>query len=1036
MRKAGLAMNIFRISLTCTVFLYTAAEIQILINPVNLPENLLPGTQLSRAYDKDVAGKADAYHFLNKTKDFIIDASSGIITSTKSFDYETDPRKFLLIVDTGGFVRHVLIINIIDVPEPPDCTADPQFSLGTATLEVDEDYPLFQPIYRVTATDEDSSNGDRLMYSVEAQLSGPKRGASPFGMDSVNGIVSLRGNDTLDFDAGYHVFQLTLRATDTTGLFCQGTLIIKIRNINDEKPQFEPFPLDTINVTEKKPVGEMIGRVKATDQDEDSSITYSFKTQQGMFGLDPFTGIITLLQPLNLENPNNSKTYSLEIEARDNGNNTSTYMFTIFVENIDDPIICDSSFSTAAGVSVSVPENVPASAFIYMILARDPDPGQEVEFLVLKSSVKATAYFALDSYSGVISKTSEPPLDYEINPKHFQIVVAVRNRGNLSLESCTGTITVNIRNVNDESPAFRYIPDAPINIYENLPVGTKLVKLTATDRDIGDSVHYEFIGTQKEFSINEDSGEVKIAYPLDYENAATPHSWILYFRAYDNGRVHSTTGMLTVILQDVNDNPPQCIQDIYVIELPENTPAETLLVSLACIDKDGTVPNNNITYHLIRDAFAKETFTLVNNKLKIGPTHLDYDNAIFAEMNFKYTLFVRVSDEGSPVLSTIITIIIRVSRINEFNPTGPTSAFTFNILENSPADTLVGKITFTDADWPFNNIKYTIVGGMLGSPPKFYIGPDTGVIKLLDSLDREIESQYKIVVRITDLDNDAVPDPVRQRSGTAQVTVNVLNVNDEPPVCNPPHLETWIYSNIKFPFIQLNCSDKDSPQEQLSYSIIGGNTNNQFTLWRPGVDPPALTTTQNLQYDAFQGIQDPLTFQLFIEVTDELGGNKASQLSATATVIVHVFPWTTTQPTSSTETTTTTITTSVLIKISYYWSPDNWIPAVLTLTGVLFVMCLYAVAWCLFKDAPSCSRFFPHCHKHRQSPPTLTTKEPGQGPRHGNFLNSDPKPNTKPNLLHGNHQPSRVYDGRAIDPVTGMEYLFNSQTGEVKMLSS
>lgn len=34
------------------------------------------------------------------------------------------------------------------------------------------------------------------------------------------------------------------------------------------------------------------------------------------------------------------------------------------------------------GVSVSVPENVPGSAFIYMILARDPDPGQEVEVRV------------------------------------------------------------------------------------------------------------------------------------------------------------------------------------------------------------------------------------------------------------------------------------------------------------------------------------------------------------------------------------------------------------------------------------------------------------------------------------------------------------------------------------------------------------------------------------------------------------------------------------------------------------------------------
>ncbi|KAI5946616.1 Cadherin-related family member 3 [Manis javanica] len=836
-------MNFFKILLICTVFSHIAADIQMLINPVNLPENTLPGTQLSRAYDKDVAGKANVYHFLNKTKDFNIDATLGSSNLSLTTPSDNLPRWFpIIFTEEYSNMRELMdelytfFIQHVDL-------------CFTATLEIDEDYPLLQSLYRMTATDEDTSNGDRLVYSIETQLSGPRKGANSFGVDLISGIVSLSGKDLLDFDAGYHVFQLALRATDKTGLFCQGTLIIKIRNINDEKPQFEPFPLNSINVTENKPVGEIVARVKATDRDEDSNISYSFKTQQEKFGLDPF---------------------------------------------------------------------------------------------------KATAYFALDLSNGIISKTTEPLLDYETNPKQFQIVVAVRNRENLSLESCVGTITINIKNVNDERPVLTYIPDAPINIYENLPVGTKLVKLTATDRDIGDSVHYEFIGTQKEFSINEDSGEVMTAYPLDYEDAATPHSWILYFRVYDNGRVHSTTGTLTVILQDVNDNPPHCPRDIYAIELPENIPVETLVVCLICTDKDGTVPNNNITYNLIKDTFSNETFTLTNNELRVGPTHLDYDNAVFAGMHFKYTLFVKVSDEGRPVLSTMITIIIRVSRINELNPIGTTSAFTFSVFENSPADTLVGRITFTDADWPFNNIKYTIIGGNLGSPHKFYIEPDTGMIKLLESLDRETESQYKIAVRITDFDNDAVPDPLRQRSGTAQVTVNVLNMNDEPPICNPPHLETQINSTIKIPFIQLNCSDKDSPQEELSYSIVGGNTNNQFTLWRQGVDPPSLATTQNFHYDVYQGTQDPMTFQLLIEVTDELGGKKASQLSATTTVIIHVFPWTTLQPTFSTKTTTAT--------------------------------------------------------KHQQIDLSLTTKEPGQVPRHRNLLNSDQKQDTKPNLLPGNPQ--------------------------------
>nr|XP_034374834.1 cadherin-related family member 3-like [Arvicanthis niloticus] len=918
------------------VFSCIRAEIQILINPVNLPENKLPGTELSRAYDKDVAGRPNAYRFLNKTKDFVIDPNSGVITSTKIFNYETDPTRFLLIVDTGGVMRHVLTINIIDVPEPPDCTIDPLFTSGSATFEIAEDYPLFQPICKVNVTDEDIVHGDRLTYNIETELSGPKRGANSFGVDPVNGVVSLRGDDIVDFDAGYHTFQLSVRVTDTAGLFCQGTIIINIRNINDETPQFEPFPMDSINVTEKKPIGDFVARVKATDRDEDGSIMYSFKTQQERFGLDPFTGIITVLQPLNLDNPSNSRIYHLEIEARDDGNNSNSYMFTVFVENVDDPISCDPRFSTGTGISVSVPENIPSSAFIYAILSRDPDLGQEVEL--------------------------------------FQLVIAVRNRDSLSLESCIGTITINIQNVNDESPILIYGPEAPININENLPIGTKLAKFMATDRDIEDTVRYEFIGTQKVFAINEDFGEVTVAYPLDYEDDTIPKSWVLYVRVYDNERIHSTTGTLTVILQDVNDNPPRCSQDIYVIELPENIPVDTPLVSLTCTDQDGTIPNNNITYHLIKDTFSNKTFTLTNSQLKIGPMHLDYDSTIFAGMDFKHTLFVRVSDEGIPVLSTIIRIIVRVSRINEQNPTGSMMTFTFSILENSPIGTLVGKITFIDEDWPFNNIHYTIVGDNFGLPPKFYIESDTGMIKLLNSLDREVASQYKIAVSVTDVGNDALPDPLRQRSATAQVTIHVLNVNDEPPVCTPSHLETQIYATFKGPIIHLRCSDKDSPQDHLSYSITEGNTNNQFTLWREGAESPVLASRQDFQYDLLEGAQDVVTFQLLIEVTDELDGNAASQLTTTMTVIIHVLPWTTTQPTSSKKTATTTITTSVIRKISYYWRPDSWFPAVLTLAAVLFLMCLYAVSWCLFKDVPACSRLFPHCHRQK-SQQSLTVQD-------------------------------------------------------------
>lgn len=76
-----------------------------------------------------------------------------------------------------------------------------------------------------------------------------------------------------------------------------------------------------------------------------------------------------------------------------------------------------------------------------------------------------------------------------------------------------------------------------------------------------------------------------------------------------------------------------------------------------------------------------------------------------------------------------------MSRINELNPIGTASAFAFSVFENSPVDTLVGKVT--DAVWPFNNMKYTIVRGNLGTPPKFYIEPDTGIVKALISINHK-----------------------------------------------------------------------------------------------------------------------------------------------------------------------------------------------------------------------------------------------------------------------------------------------------------
>lgn len=90
--------------------------------------------------------------------------------------------------------------------------------------------------------------------------------------------------------------------------------------------------------------------------------------------------------------------------------------------------------------------------------------------------------------------------------------------------------------------------------------------------------------------------------------------------------------------------------------------------------------------------------------------------------------------------TAIIRIILRVSRINEHNPIGSMMTFMFSIFENSPVDSPVGKITYTDEDWPRSNIHYTIVGGNFGIPPKFYIESDTGNVGMLILVNNKRES--------------------------------------------------------------------------------------------------------------------------------------------------------------------------------------------------------------------------------------------------------------------------------------------------------
>ncbi|XP_063783018.1 cadherin-related family member 4-like isoform X2 [Pseudophryne corroboree] len=971
------------------------------MSPVRILENSPENTEIAIA-----SGSGRAYRIRNTPVPFQIDAISGVITTTRSFDFEdATPNRYELTVSTSGGLLVTedsapLIVIIEDVNEPPVCAS--QFMQKQDKKSIDENFPMFNPIYQVPAKDSDS--GDKLKYSVQSQSSGPTPNGWFFDVDGGIGFVFRNSSTPLDFDAGYQEFRLILRATDKGDLFCEGGLIIHINDLNDEEPIFEKIENDTIYVHENTLVGSIIEVFRATDRDANDHITYSFPRTSLMFNISSGTGALTLNKPLDYDDPDVHKAFTIIILATD-GVHITPYPVTVVVLDEDEPPVCDPAISTGTGITLMVPETFPILTTLYTVLAKDPDENDSVKFEISSSSLKSDIFFVLNEDTGIIS-TTDQPLDYESDTKKFVISIMVRNVKSNPM-SCTGLITISLQNENDELPVYKDLPSNPIEIPENLPSGTVILKVQATDRDVGDSVHYEFATAYPGYFIDEDSGEIKIAYPLDYEDPTVVYEQLLIVNAFDNDRVHISVAEITVRLTDVNDNYPQCDGYPNMIEVAETTPINTQLLQINCMDKDKDKTNNVLQYKMKPlDDFSANKFNLTNNIITTGPKGLDYDNVEFAGMQFKHTLLIEVSDSGTPSLTSTVTVIVRVTRVNEFRPDPVPNMF--RVAENCPLDTLVGKVTFTDADWPFNNIKFTFAGGDYGNPPKFYIEPNTGIIKVRGSLDFEEKNMYTIMVQAMDLNNDLEPDPKNQLRNFTDVIILILNVNDEPPVCSPDVYEEIIYSTRKLSVVQLLCSDKDSPDSQLNYAIVSENKANRFWLKRNPLDnsPPSIESRENFQYNVFEGIQDPTVFQLLIEVTDELGGNKALQLSTTATVIIHVVPWTTTIPTTTTKATTTKFTTAVLIRSSYVWRPDGWFPAIITITAALFLLCLYALAWGLLKE---------------------TSKQ--------DSTNNNNYSNENPNFLPGNPTASNFFDGRAVDPVSGKHFLFNSNTGETKWIS-
>lgn len=690
--------------------------------------------------------------------------------------------------------------------------------------------------------------------------------------------------------------------------------------------------------------------------------------------------------------------YVLTISIIAYNTNSLKEQLRLYVLDVHD-VRCGVQFQSPGGATVNVLETAVPLSKIYTIVTA-PTFSENFTYAIIDTiPLSASDLFSVD-WSGSINV----PLDgfgRHNMERNYKLYIAVTEN---TVTVCTGVVTIVVTPVRHWPPVFTSVPST-VSIPENQGPEFYVTKVSAN----GEKVHYHLATFHPSFKIGEDTGIIKTSFNLDLDQDPGLAVNLLVIVAYDDSYLYSSATNVTVYVTDVNNNSPVCTPPIFVTEIPETTPVGSTLFELLCSDPDHS--NTTLSYTIVPNDNSQFKFKYGDHSVKVNES-LDYDSAALAALDFRYTAVVTVVDSGLPPQTTTVSLLVTVTQVNEFPPIFHGTRV-FSVSENSAVNTRVGVVNATDADWVYNDLRFTIVGH---DPPTFYIHPFTGEINTLVPLDFERVDTYALTIQAVDMNYDVVFDSFQQRTSYAQYVVNVKNVNDIPPICDPPYYKETIYSTraANIPITTLSCTDRDS--EQLAYRIVGGNINSRFTS-----RGSTLFSRNAFSYN-MDGIYDPTTYELLIQVSDVVDTDSQLQLTTTAIVIVHVIPWITTVPTTNTLPTTRTAVHKMVTVLEKYWKPESWFVVLLTVVAALAAVALATLLWGCLARTSWYKRIFPQGEVSQQllqdSPLPEAAAQKGIG-------NGD----TKNKELVTKSPLSLQFDGRAVDSNTGRHYLFNSMTG-------
>ncbi|KAG5849366.1 hypothetical protein ANANG_G00109570 [Anguilla anguilla] len=634
---------------------------------------------------------------------FDVEPEVGTIFLAQRLDHERVKWYRLRVLASDGKWEDYAAV-VVNVANKNDET--PVFSVneyyGSVTEELDGS-PVF--VLQVTATDPDKdADQESLRYSLHGQ------GAeSEFVIDEVTGKIYAQR--TLDREERA-VWRFVVLATDEAGEGLTGftDVIINVWDINDNAPVFTCMPDGCAgHVPENSPPDTSVMEMTATDLDDptvgqNAVLTYRIvgNARGGVAGAGPgggaeqfsinaSTGTISVAQAgLDRER---AETYLLVVEARDGGGMAGTGTATVRSSEPDAAVLELSAADADAGENAQL---------TFSIVGGDP----EQKFYVVSHRQDRRATVRL-----------KKRLDYERpGDQRFNLTVKVEDLDFSSLTHCL----VQVEDHNDHAPVFVPHLHAPPPFREDVPVGTSVVRLAASDADSGPNREIAYsIAAETDprglFSVDE-AGLVTVARPLDRETAAA-HSLVVL--ATDRGSPPQTgSATVQLALLDVNDNGPE-FEAAYRPVVWENTPGPQVVwlnqtsALLHAVDRDTPENGPPFSFSLPAELRHSRDFHLQDNGN--GTATVTALRAFDRERQREFRLPVVMRDSGRPAGPSPARSP-SPSATRTTTPTRPgrrTSTSTVNSHRGMLATTVLGKVYAPDPD-DWDNKTYFVLNRRTG----------------------------------------------------------------------------------------------------------------------------------------------------------------------------------------------------------------------------------------------------------------------------------------------------------------------------------